>query len=181
MDRRVRPHLSRILLPHRVGRLVTRRLQQVHRGRFPSVRFARPARFVEATDGQDAVASKSFGVHLFRGFLQTTNANARDAAMHAREEFSDKRARQANGFKVQATPIRRDNRDAHLGHDLEQPGINRRAISRHGFGESAINQAALDPVCDTVFREIRVHRCRTTADQNCKVVRIDTFSRPNVQ
>ena len=181
MDRRIRPHLGRILLPHRVGRLVTRRLQQVHRGRFPSVCFARPARFVETTDGQNAVASKPFGVHFFCGFLQTANANARDTAMHAREEFGDECTRQANGLEVQTTAIRRDHRDAHLGHDLEQPGINRRAIPRHGLGKRTIDQAALDPVRDTVFREIRVHCCRTTANQNCEVVRIDTFSRPNVQ
>ena len=170
-------HLCGILLPHLVGAIVAGHLHHVHRAGLPSVRLTRATRLVEAANGQNGgiPLQPALGMHLFGLLLDTRHADTRDPGHHAGEVLGHHRARQAHGLEVEPAPIRRDHRNAHLGHDLEQPRIHRLAVAGHALGQGAIQQAALDAVCKAVLGEIGVYRGRTTADQHCKIMRIDTF------
>ena len=182
MDRRVRLHPGRILLPHLVGRPVAGRLHQVHGLCTPSVRLAVLAGFVEAADGQNVLPqTPAFCVDRAGFLLDTTDADAGDTAGHAGEVVGDHRAAQTHGFEVQTATIGRNDRDTHLGHDLEQTLIHGLAILANGIGQAAFQQAALDPVGKAVFGEIGVHHRRTRRDQHREVMRVDALGRPHVE
>ena len=78
MDRRIALHFGRILLPHRIGRAVARRLHHVHRGRLPRVGLTGFAGFVKTTDRQNACMriSPTFGVNFFGFALNAGHADA---------------------------------------------------------------------------------------------------------
>ncbi len=181
MDRRVRPHRGRILLPQIIAGPVASRLQQVHRLRFPSVLFARPPRLVKAANRQHiAAAQPATGVNLFQLLLNAVQADARNPAVHAGEIFGHQGAGQTHRLEVQAPAIGRDHRDAHLGHDLQKARINGVAIAAHRIQQAALQQAAVDPVGNGILRKIGVDRGSATTDQNREIMRIDTFGRPHV-
>ena len=84
------------------------------------VAAVKAAGLVETADRQrDHVFVESAGVLLGNLLLHAAQANARDARRHAGEELVDQRAREADRLEVAAAAIRRQDGDAHLGHDLE--------------------------------------------------------------
>ncbi len=54
---------------------------------------------------------------------------------HAGEEIGDQRARQADRLEIVAAAIGRQDRDAHLGHDLEQALVHRLLVVAHAVVE----------------------------------------------
>ena len=64
---------------------------------------------------------------------------------------------------------------------FSKPLINRIAVARYASVKVQSSRSALDPVRQRILRQIGVHNSRTTADQNGKVMRIDTFSRAHVE
>ena len=106
MDRRHRLHLGGILLPYLKAGLVAGRLQQMHRGRFPSVRLAGFARFVEAADRQNVLSTApAFNMHFFGFALDTGYPDAADPAGHSGEILGAHGARQADCLKVKTAAI----------------------------------------------------------------------------
>ncbi|MPL60913.1 hypothetical protein SDC9_06477 [bioreactor metagenome] len=181
VNRRVRPHHRRILLPQVIARPVAGRLQHVHRLRFPGVLLAGAARLVEAADRQHVLTAKpALRMHLLQLVLDAVQADAGDARMHAREELGHHGARQAHRLEVQTTAIGGDDRDPHLRHDLQQARVDRVTIAAHVVDERAGQQAALDAVIDAVLREVGVHRRRARADQHGEVMAVDAFGRAHV-
>ena len=144
--------------------------------------LTRFARFVEATNGQHVpTATETQSVYLFGLVLKAAEADAGNPAEHAREVFRAHRTAKADRLKIQTATIRRNHRDAHLGHDLEQALIHRFAILRHRLGQRQIKQPATNTVCQRVFGQIRVYDGRTRTDQNGKIMWIDALRRPHVQ
>ncbi len=106
MDGRVGAHLRGILFPQFKRSFVAGHLHHMHRLRFPSVGFPRTAGFIETANRKDSIALQpTKRVDFFTFFLKARNANARNAAGHAREVFRDHSAAKTHSFKVEATPI----------------------------------------------------------------------------
>jgi hypothetical protein len=146
------------------------------------VLLALAPRLVEAADGEDALRpAPALGVDLLLLPLEADEADAGDARVHAREVFGDHGAAQAHGLEVEAAAVGGDHRDAHLGHDLEEPRVDGRAVAAHGVHERAVEKPALDAVADAVLREIGVHRGRAAGDQHREVVRVDAFRAAEVE
>ncbi len=178
---RVRPHHRRILLPEVETALFAGGLQQVHAWRFPSVFFARAARLVKAAHRQHVLpAQPAAGVHLFELALDAVQANAGNAALHAGEVFGHHRAAKAHRLEVKAAAIARNHRNAHLRHDLEQPGVDCRAVAAHRFDQTAFDQTPLTPVGNGILRKIGVYRGGAAADQHGNIVRVNAFCRTHV-
>ncbi len=100
---------------------------------------------------------------------------------HAWEKLRTHCAAQAHGFKIQPATIGGDDRDAHLGHDLQKPLINGIAVAFYSLCKGAIQQAALDTVRQRILRQIGVHNSRAAPDQNGKIMRINTFGRAHIE
>jgi hypothetical protein len=182
MHRRHRLHLGRILLPHLEGGARHRRLQHVHRGRFPGMGLPRPARLVEAADGQNiAPALPAKGMNPLDLLLDAGQADAGNPALHPGEIVRHHRAAQPHRLEVQAPPVGGDDRDPHLRHDLEKPRVDGLAVAPHGVGQRAVDQPLLDPVGDGILGQIGVHHRRPAADQHREVMRVDAFGRPHVE
>lgn len=182
MDRRIRLHLLRILLPQLVRRLVTGHLQHMHRGRFPGMGLAAGARLVEAADRQHVQTGfPALVMHLLGLVLNAADADAADPAGHAGEVIGTHRPAQAHRLEVQTAAIGGNHRDPHLRHDLQQPLVDRLAITRHRLGQRPVQQPALDPVGQRILGQIGVHDGRAAGNQHREVMRIDTFRRPHQQ
>ncbi len=76
------------------------------------------------TSASQACACRS--QHLAR---DAGEADAGDARLHAGEELRDQRARQPDRLEIVAAAIGGDHGDAHLGHDLQQPLVDRLLVA----------------------------------------------------
>ena len=119
-------------------------------------------------------------MHFFQLVLDTVQTDARNAAVHTWEIFRNHRTRQAHSFKVKATAIGRENRNTHLRHDLQQTSVDSSAVVFNSVRQRQIDQATFNTIRERVLCQISVHSGRATADQNSKVMRVDTFSRTHV-
>ena len=181
MDRRVRLHRTRILFPQLVRCAVTGLLHQVHCLRFPCVLFALTAGFIETTNRQNIRFTDPTGrVNFFCLTLDTIDPDTGNPALHAWEIFRTHRTRQSNGFKIQTPAIRRDYRNPHLRHDLQQTLVDSIAVPRNSLGQCAFQQTAFNTIIQAVFGQIGVHNSRTAANQHGKIMRVNTFGRPHV-
>ena len=99
--------------------------------------------------------------------FQAGQADAADARRHAGEELGGQRARQADGFEVVAAAIGRDDRDAHLGQDFEQPRLDRLLVVQHDLAERLVAEQALGvTVCERFLRHVGVHTGGADADED---------------
>jgi hypothetical protein len=113
--------------------------------------------------------------------MQRGIAFARNLGRHTGEEIVDQRARQADRLEIIAAAIAADDRDAHLGHDLEQALVDRRAIARDAAVDIHIaKQAARMAIRNRGLGEIGVHRGRADADQHREIMRVEAFGRTHV-
>ena len=149
---------------------------------FPGVGFASFARFIKPAHRQNTRGTLPSGrVNFFCFFLHAADANARNPAHQTREIFSAHRTAKPNSFKIQTAPIGRNHRNTHFRHDFQQALIDRLAIARHNLCQSPVQQAALDPIVQTVLGQIGIHHRCPRANQNRKIMRINTFCRPHIQ
>ena len=111
-----------------------------------------------------------------RVLLKASKAKAGDPAAHAGEIIRHKRAGEAERLEIVPAAIGGDDRDAHLGHDLQETSLNGRLVIMHALFQRhvAIKTAAM-PVSDGILREIGVHAGRADADEHGEVMRIQTF------
>ena len=165
-----------------VALLRHRALQQVDRLRRMSVGFAALAIAVEAADGQRRhVFVEGADVIAIGALLDAAEADAGNARGHAGEILGDHRAREADGFEIVGAAIGRDDRDAHLGNDLEQARVDAIEVALDAFAEAALaEQAARVAVGDAFLREIGVDGRRADADQHGEVMRVHAFGRAHV-
>jgi hypothetical protein len=113
------------LAVHRIIACVTGGLQRVDQRAVQGVRLVLCAQAVEPADRQrDHILIERHFVAHQRVLFQARQAEARDAAVHAGEIVGHKRAGEAERLEIVAAAIGRDDRDAHLGHDLQQARLN---------------------------------------------------------
>ena len=138
-NRRSLPHAVRVFLVGRVGVAADGGLQQMNEIGSLAMRLAARAKPIEATGRKHrVVVLESAGV-LLRHFLRDPRqTDAGDTARHAGENVGDHRARQADCLEIVGAAIRRDDRDAHFGNDLQQPGIDGIEIALHARPEPQI-------------------------------------------
>ena len=143
----------------------------------------RGAQLVEAADRQgDDIGVPGDAVQRQHALGDALQADAGDAALHAGEEFRHQRARQADGLEIVSAAVAADDRDAHLGHHLQQPLVHRLlvvgdAVLQRGVAE----QPAPLAVGDALLRQIGVHRGGADADQHGEVMHVEAFGRADVQ
>ena len=114
--------------------------------------------------------------------LHAAQADAGDARRHAGEELGDQRARQADRLEIAAAAVRRQHRDAHLGHDLEQALVERLLVVGEALAERQLaEQAARVPGGDGLLGEVGVHRGGADADDDGGIVHVEAFARTDVQ
>ncbi len=182
MNRWARLHILGILLEQIKRATITRRLQQVHRLRFPCMGLASFAGLVEPADRQNVLSFQpARRVHLQSRTLNTRDPDAGNPAVHPGEELGNHGAGKPHSLEVQAAAIGRNHGNPHLRHDLQQALIDRLAVPHFGFVQRAIQQPAFNPVRQRVQRQIGVHSRCSGANQNGKIMRIDTFSGTHVQ
>src|SRR5690606_28834913 len=167
IDRRQVAQPLTIFLVERIAVLLDRRLQDMNKLAVERMHFARGAVAVNTADRQaDHIAAECLFMLLQHLVLDTGEADPGNARGHTREELRDQRARQSDRFEVVAAAIGAQHRDAHLGHDLEQPLVDRFLGPREaGRDIETREQAAFMAVDNRFLQEIRVDRRRPNADQ----------------
>ena len=110
--------------------------------------------------------------------LDAGEPDAGDPRGQAREVFRAQRARQADRLEIVAAAIAADDRDAHLGHDLEQALVDRLLVAPEALvqGEPG-EQAARVAVGDRRLGEVGVDRRGADADQHRDVVHVQALAR----
>ncbi len=97
------------------------------------------------------------------------------------EKGCDEGARQADGLEAITAPVGTEHTDAHFRHDLEQTLIDCGFIIIDRLLDAHVaKQATPLPVIDGFFRQIGIDRGRADADQNGKIVYVQTFRRADV-
>ena len=160
-----------------------RRLQGVDQPAVEGMHLALAAQLIHAADRQGvAVAVPRRLVqpqHLAGDALQP---DAADAGLHAGEVLGNQGARQADGLEVVAAAVAADDRDAHLGHDLQQALVDGLLVVLHRLLQSDLGeQAAAVAVSNALLRQIGVHRRGADADQHGEVVRVHALRAAHVQ
>ena len=98
-------------------------------------------------------------------------SHARDLAGRASEVLPHKLVREADGLEALSSRVRRDCRDAHLRHDLQDALAERLDEVRDRLLLGDARELALaDHVLAGLHREIRVHGGRPVAEQDSDVV-----------
>jgi hypothetical protein len=143
-------------------------LQHVDQRALEIVPRRRGGSLVEAADRQrDHVLVEGARVLLGDLLLDAAQADAGDARGHAGEELRDQRARQADRLEVVAAAVGRQDRDAHLGHDLEQALVQRLLeAARHWPSSCLPNRPRAWRSAIVSSREVGVDRRRADADQH---------------
>ena len=156
-------------------------LELVDKRAVERVAFAIPPYTVESADWKcDGIFAKGFVVDLDRLFLKTGKADTGDTAGHAGEVFRDEGAGEAQRFEVIAATIRRNDRNPHFGEDFQQTGLNGFLMAFHTLVQGEVAEKAFGvALCNTVLRQVSVDTGCAHTDQNCKIVRVQTFSRAN--
>ena len=151
--------------------------------RLPGVRLAAPARLVEAADRQQSsAAGRRLACSVAQLLLDADDADAGDARGHAGEELRHQRAAEADRLEVAAAAIGRDDRDAHLGDDLEQPLVDGGAGSSPRLARAVMsNRPRSTRSSDGILRQLGVDRGGADADQHREIMRVDAFGRADVQ
>ncbi len=105
-------------------------------------------------------------------------ADARDPGEQPRKVFGAQRAGQAHGLEVVAAAIAADDRDAHLGHDLQQALVDRLLVAREALVQGQPRQqAAAVPVGDRRLGEPGVDRGSADPDQHRDIVHVQALAR----
>ena len=120
-------------------------------------------------------------VHRQRLGLDAVQAEAGDTRGHAREILLDQGAGQADRLEVVAAAIGGQNRDAHLGHHLQQAVLDRLLV----VGEAVLQrpvaeQAARQPVGNRLLHQVRVDGGAADADQHGEVMHVQHLAAAHV-
>ena len=100
-----------------------------------------------------------------RQALDVIEVDAADAGWHGGEAHLHHLGAEPERLEDLAAAVAADARDAHLGHDLQEAGLEGFAVAGGGF------------VARRREREVRVNRTRADGDQACDVVDIDRVAR----
>ena len=171
-------HLG-VLLVGGIGIARDRVLQLMHRVALQRVPLAAPAIAIQATDLQRRIVVLEGplmqGQHLV---LDAGGTDARDPRQQPREILGAQRAGQAHGLEIVAAAVAADDRDAHLGDDLQQALVDRLLVARQALVQGhPRQQAAGVPVGDRRLGEVGVDRGRTDPDQHRDIVHVQAFAR----
>ena len=109
-------------------------LQHVDQAAIEGVRFAAFAHLVEAANRQrDEFGVPGGAVQVQQPARNAVQADAGNAALHAGEEFGNKRTRQADGLEIIAAAIAGNHRYAHLGHGFQQALVDGFLVAADGL------------------------------------------------
>ena len=175
-------HAARKLQIGRITVGLHRRLEEVHQLRRIGMFLAAIALAVEAADRQARDGAVIGRLMLeARAVMQRGIALARNLRRHAGEKIVHQCAGKAHRLEIIAAAIAADDRDAHLGHDLQQALVDRDAKPLDAGVEVEIpEQSPRMAVRYRGFGQIGVHRGRADADQHREIMGIEAFSRPHV-
>ena len=182
VNRRQFPHALGKLCVGRIAVIRDRALQKVHQTRRIGMLFAAIALLVKAANGQACYGGvKRLFMAIPCVYIERMIAFARNLVRHSGEEVVDQGTRQANRFEIIAATIAGDDRDAHFGHDLQQPFIDGGAIilDRLGQGKST-QQPARMAVANCCFGQICVYRGCANANEYREIMRVETFGGADV-
>ena len=171
-------HLA-VLLERGIGIGCDRVLQLVDRRAVQSVPFAAASIAVQAADlERRIVVCVSPPVQRQHLLLNTGVPDAGEPRVQPREILCAQRTRQADRLEIVAAAIAADDRDAHLGDDLEQALIHGLFVAPEAVvqGEPG-EQAARVALGDRRLGEIGVHCRRAGANQHRNVVHVQTLAR----
>ena len=146
------------------------------------MRLAALAGLVEAADRQRGDLLVEGARMQARHFgRDTREADAGNAARHAREDVGHHRARQPHRLEQIGTTIGRNHRDTHFGNDLEEAGAHRVEVALHHLAKREFaEQPARVAIREAVLRQIGVDGCGADADEHSEIMRIETLRRAHI-
>ena len=139
--------------------------------------------FVKAAYGEcGEVLGVGALVELAHLLLDAVEPDARDARRHAREELGDERARESEGLEIIAPAVGADHRDAHLGHDLEQPLVGRGLVAaQHLLEGKRPEETAPVAVGKRLLCQVGIDRGGTHADEDAEIMHVQALGAAHVE
>ena len=182
-NRRAAAHTLRIALERLVAVGGHGLLQRVDQRAIKGMRLTTAAQLVQTTHRQrHRIGIPGAAMQFHNALGDAREANARNAGWHAGEELIHQRAGEADRLEIHPAAIGGDDRDAHLGHHLQQALIHRLLILRHRLGQrQRAKQATAMAVGNALLRHIGVDGGGTRADQHGKAMHIEAFRHPGIE
>ena len=127
------------------------------------------------------VLVESADMQLAHLALKSGKPDSGNARRHTREVARNQPPAQPDRFEHIGAAIARNDRDTHLGHDLEQALVDRFAVTPDTVEQRHVaEQPPAMAVDDGFLRQIGVHRRRPDADQNGEIMGVQAFGAADV-